>query len=131
MQISHENQPRVCSPVHTGKAVCAMRDRPAEWVAKVPAQGVRIARWKIILTRGQVRFIMSRKKQKHLKQAVPVAGVVGVSMALAGGASAAGTVGTATDVRDTARAPEINFNEEELADVSLGTFFVFDKEDVA
>jgi hypothetical protein len=74
---------------------------------------------------------MSRKKQKHLKQAVPVAGVVGVSMALAGGASAAtGTVATTTDVKDTARAQEITLNEEEITDVRLGTFFVFDKEDV-
>jgi len=72
---------------------------------------------------------MSRTKQKQLKRAVPVAGAVGVSVALAGSAAAAaGTVGTTTDVRDTARAPEINFSEEEIADVSLGTFFVFDRE---
>jgi hypothetical protein len=70
---------------------------------------------------------MARTKQKHLKQAVPVAGVVGVSMALAGSAAATGAAGPATDVRDTARAPEITFSEEEIADVRLGTFFVFDK----
>jgi hypothetical protein len=73
---------------------------------------------------------MSRTKHKQLKRAVPVAGAVGVSVALAGGA-AAGTVGTTTDVKDTAQAPEINFSDEEIADVRLGTFFVFDKEDVA
>jgi hypothetical protein len=73
---------------------------------------------------------MARTKQKHLKQAVPVAGVVGVSMALAGSAAATGAAGPATDVRDTARAPEITFSEEEIADVRLGTFFVFDKEEM-
>jgi len=71
---------------------------------------------------------MSRKEQKQLQKVVPVAGVVGVSVALAGGAASAGTVGTATDVKNTARAPEINLSEEEIADVSLGTFFVFDRE---
>src|SRR5437016_1597486 len=70
--------------------------------------------------------------QKHLKKAVPVAGVVGVSMALAGGAYAAGAVGPAPDVsaRNTAPGPQINLSEEEISDVSLGTFYVFDKESI-
>jgi hypothetical protein len=69
-------------------------------------------------------------KHKQLKKAVPVAGVVGVSMALAGGASATGAVGLAPVVpsRDTTPNPQISFSEEEVFDVSLGTFFVFDKE---
>jgi hypothetical protein len=34
-----------------------------------------------------------KPKQKHLKKAVPVAGVVGMSMAMTGGAAATGAVG--------------------------------------
>jgi hypothetical protein len=73
---------------------------------------------------------MPRTKQKHLKhlkKAVPLAGVVGVSMAMPG-ASATGVVGPEPDVylRDTA--PQLILDEEEIFDVSLGTFFVFDRE---
>jgi hypothetical protein len=57
-------------------------------------------------------------------------GVVGVvSLLLACGASAR-TSGSAADIasRDIAPPPEITLNEEEISDVSLGAFFVFDKE---
>jgi hypothetical protein len=68
-----------------------------------------------------------QKRLKYLKKAVPVAGVVGVSMAMPG-ASATGAIGPAPDeyLRDTA--PQLILGEEEIFDVSLGTFFVFDKE---
>jgi len=70
-------------------------------------------------------------KRRRVKEALPVVGLVGVSMSLAGGASAA-TVGTAADIpsQDKGPAPgsQITLNEEEISDVSLGTFFVFDKE---
>jgi len=67
---------------------------------------------------------MPRTKQKHLKKAVPVAGVVGVSMALAGGSSATGAVGPTPDVPlwNTAPGPQVTFIEEEIFDVSLATF---------
>src|SRR2546425_3463095 len=67
-------------------------------------------------------------KRKYPKEAVPVLGVVGVSLSLAGGASAATAV-PAADIPswDTTR-PQITLNEEEIFDVSLGTFYVFDKE---
>ena len=53
---------------------------------------------------------MSRTKQKQLKRALPVAGVLGVSVALAGGAADAGTVGTTTDVKkDTSPPPGNHF----------------------
>src|SRR5580692_1985515 len=77
---------------------------------------------------------MPRKRQvlkrKHRKEAVPFLGAVGMSLSLAGGASAA-TAGAA-DVppipsQDTTL-PQITLNEEEISDVSLGTFYVFDKE---
>ena len=71
-------------------------------------------------------------KRKRRKEAVPVLGAVGVSLSLAGGASAA-TVGTTPDVqsvpaRDGTFGHELTLSEEELSDVSLGTFYVFDKE---
>src|SRR5260370_22456223 len=67
-------------------------------------------------------------KRKYPKEAVPVLGVVGVSLSLAGGASAATAV-PAADIPswDTAP-PQITLSEEEIADVSLATFYVFDKE---
>jgi hypothetical protein len=76
---------------------------------------------------------MAHKKQassrKRGKEAVPMVGMVGVSLSLAGGASAATAV-TTTDVPlwDTGAPPQIALSEEEIADVSLGTFYVFDKE---
>ena len=67
-------------------------------------------------------------KRKGYKEAVPVVGVVGVSLSLAGGASAATALPPAdTQSRDSVR-PQIMLSEEEITDVSLGTFYVFDKE---
>ena len=63
------------------------------------------------------------------KEAVPVVGVVGVSLSLAGGAPAA-TAAPTPDMpsRDATASPQSTLSEEEIADVSLGTFYVFDKE---
>src|SRR2546430_17613261 len=66
-------------------------------------------------------------KRKYPKEAIPVVGVVGVSLSLAGGASAATAV--PADVPSWATSTsQITLSEEEIADVSLGTFYVFDKE---
>jgi hypothetical protein len=66
---------------------------------------------------------MSRSKQtpkrKHRACAIPLLGAAGLSLSLASGAPAA-TVGPA--------AHEITLGEEEISDVSLATFYVFDKE---
>src|SRR5713101_1772436 len=67
-------------------------------------------------------------KRKRLKEAVPMVGVVGVSLSLAGGASAATAVSTADMPSRHTAPPQITLNEEEISDVSLGTFYVFDKE---
>jgi hypothetical protein len=74
-----------------------------------------------------------KPNQNQLKKAASVAGVVGASMALGGGAYATGVANSSPDVsaRDTALGPQINLSEEELSDVSLGTFYVFDKEDLS
>jgi hypothetical protein len=69
-------------------------------------------------------------KRKVRKEAVPVVGVAVASLSLAGGASAATAVQSAdTPSRNTAP-PQIMLSEEEIADVSLGTFYVFDKENL-
>jgi hypothetical protein len=67
-------------------------------------------------------------KRKGRKEAVPVVGVVGVSLSLAGGASAATAVPAADTPSQNTVPPQILLSEEEIADVSLGTFYVFDKE---
>jgi hypothetical protein len=70
-------------------------------------------------------------KRKRGTKAAPILGAAGLTFSLAGGASAA-TMPTA-DVSTQATAPnhEITLGEEELSDVSLSTFYVFDKENAA
>ena len=74
---------------------------------------------------------MSRKqasKRTGRRTAVTVLGTAGV-LSLAGGASAA-IVGPAEDIsaKNNASRHVITLSEEEVFDVSLGTFYVFDKE---
>jgi hypothetical protein len=76
---------------------------------------------------------MSRKqssKRMGRRTAVTVLGAAGV-LSLAGGASAA-IVGPAEDIpkKDIASRHAITLSEEEVFDVSLATFYVFDKEDI-
>ena len=68
-------------------------------------------------------------KRVGRKEVIPVLGAVGVSLSLAGGASA-GTAGPVGDIPSKGIMPDhgITLNEEEISDVSLGTFYVFDKE---
>lgn len=68
-------------------------------------------------------------KRKRRSKAVPVLGIAGVSLAAAGGASAA-TTGQVTDPlsQNTSPRHEVFLGEEEISDVSLSTFYVFDKE---
>ena len=76
---------------------------------------------------------MSRAKQvlkrKRRCKIGPVLGAAGLSLSLAGGVSAA----TAAPVADALTqnsvvSHEITLDEEEIADVNLATFYVFDKE---
>jgi hypothetical protein len=76
---------------------------------------------------------MSRKqasKRTGRRKAVTVLGAAG-ALSLAGGASAA-IVGPAEDTtgRDTVPRHVVTLSEEEVFDVSLATFYVFDKEEV-
>ena len=68
-------------------------------------------------------------KRKRVTKAVPALGAVGLTFSLVGGASA-----SAVPTTDTAQTPnmapghEITLGEEEISDVSLATFYVFDNE---
>jgi hypothetical protein len=64
-------------------------------------------------------------KRKRRKTALPLISAAGASLAVTGGASA--TVPAANESHhDTG--PQFILAEEEIADVSLATFYVFDKE---
>ena len=73
---------------------------------------------------------MPRAKQASKRKrriALPAMGIAGASLALTSGASAA-TVPETNKVPSWATGPlhEITLGEEEIADVSLATFYVFD-----
>jgi hypothetical protein len=64
-------------------------------------------------------------KRKRRKTALPLIGAAGASLAVTGGASAAAPA--ANEPHHDA-GPQFILAEEEIADVSLATFYVFDKE---
>jgi hypothetical protein len=72
-------------------------------------------------------------KSKRRNKVVPVLGVAGMSLAVAGGGASASTAGSVADVQsqNTAARQVITLGEEEISDVSLSTFYVFDKENAA
>jgi hypothetical protein len=70
-------------------------------------------------------------KRKRLSKAVPMAGVAGVSLAMAGGASALPAPTADQPSQITPLSHEITLGDEELSDVSLGTFYVFGNENAA
>jgi hypothetical protein len=65
-------------------------------------------------------------KRRSRTKAVTVLGVAG-ALSLAGGASEA-AVGSAGDTPTENSAPVFTLGEEEISDVSLATFYVFDNE---
>ena len=71
-------------------------------------------------------------KQKRRRKTLPVMGVgaAGVSLAFTGGASAATAPTVQTSLHALTPSPTITLAEEEISDVNLGTFYVFDKEGV-
>jgi hypothetical protein len=72
-------------------------------------------------------------KRKAGTKAVPVLGAAGLSLSLAGGASAATSVPVADTptVDNITQGHQITLGEEEISDVSLATFYIFDKENTA
>jgi hypothetical protein len=78
-----------------------------------------------------MRHAKHDSKQKRRTKALPVLGAAGLSLALASGASAVPS-GPAVDMPtpNTGEGHEFTFGEEEISDVTLATFYVFDKENV-
>ena len=73
--------------------------------------------------------VKQASKRKRVTKAVPALGAAGLTFSLVGGASAA--VAPTSDQPQTpniAPSHAITLGEEEIADVSLATFYVFDKE---
>lgn len=76
--------------------------------------------------------VKQASKRKRVTSAIPALGAAGLTFSLVGGASAA-----VAPVNDQPQSPnyspshEITLGEEEIADVSLATFYVFDKENTA
>ena len=69
-------------------------------------------------------------KGKRRSKVAPLLGIAGVSLAMAGGGASASAVGSVADMPSHNPTPRgvITLGEEEISDVSLSTFFVFDKE---
>src|SRR6516164_11369490 len=71
------------------------------------------------------------KKKRVTKAAVPALGAAGLTFSLAGGASAAAVpTGDLQQWPNFAPGQVVTLSEEELADVSLATFHLFDNEKV-
>src|SRR5260370_8364547 len=76
-----------------------------------------------------MRRAKQASKRKRVTKAVPVLGAAGLTFPLVGGASAAVTPTTdAPRTPNIAPGHEFSLTEEEISDVSLATFYVFDKE---
>jgi hypothetical protein len=78
---------------------------------------------------------MARQKQTSRRvkaAALPALGAAGLTFSMVGGASAAAVPANDT-TQSTTYSPnhQITLGEEEIADVSLATFYVFDKESTA
>jgi hypothetical protein len=77
------------------------------------------------------RVKQASKKKRVTKAAVPALGAAGLTLAMTGGASASAVPGTeAQQVPAYSPTQAITLGEEEIADVSLATFHLFDKENV-
>ena len=75
--------------------------------------------------------VKQASKRKLVTKAVPALGAVGLTFSLLGGASASASAVPTADTPQTpnvAPGHEITLGEEEISDVSLATFYVFDKE---
>ena len=87
--------------------------------------------------RSQVQGVstMARAKQvskrNRRKIALPAWGAAGMSLAMAGGASAGVAPAADTSAKRTALPSTVTLGEEELSDVSLSKFFVYDREATA
>jgi hypothetical protein len=65
-------------------------------------------------------------KRKRRRIALPILGAAGMSLAMAGGTSAVPIANVPS--QDNEPLPVFTLDEEEISDVTLATFYVFDKE---
>src|ERR1700730_18435562 len=73
--------------------------------------------------------VKQASKRKRVAKAVPALGAAGLTFSLVGGASASAVPTTDVPSKpNIAPSHEITLGEEEISDVSLATFYVFDKE---
>src|SRR5580693_554300 len=74
--------------------------------------------------------IKRASKGRRPSKTVSVLGIAGMSMAVVADGAAASTNGAIGDVQAQKSSPSqlVTLGEEEISDVSLGTFYVFDKE---
>jgi hypothetical protein len=72
-------------------------------------------------------------KSRLRNKTVPVLGIAGLSLAVAGSGASASITGSVADIqsKNTGARQVITLGEEEIFDVSLSTFYVFDKENAA
>jgi hypothetical protein len=91
------------------QSVCGSKPRPSEFM------------WEISMSHAK-----QASRRRSRTKTVTVLGVAG-ALSLAGGASRA-AVGPAGDTPTESTAPVITLGEEEISDVSLATFYVFDNE---
>src|SRR4029079_9464483 len=72
-------------------------------------------------------------KRKRRRKALPALGAAGLSLTLASAASSAALGGKAADMltQGIGVSQQMNLSEEEISDVSLATFYVFDDEGTA
>ena len=76
------------------------------------------------------RVKQASKKKRVTRTAVPALGAAGLTFSLAGGASASAVpTGDVQQGRNFAPGMMITLGEEEIADVSLATFHLFDDEE--
>src|SRR5262245_14197996 len=66
-------------------------------------------------------------RKRNPRRTLPLLGAAGASLAMVGGSSAATTTADLTPPRNDLNSLFI-LDEEEISDVSLGTFYVFDRE---
>jgi hypothetical protein len=74
---------------------------------------------------------MSRVKHSQRSKAIPILGAAGLSLTLTSGVSAAALSTPHAPARNAAVSQGMTLGEEEISDVSLATFHIFDKESQA
>jgi hypothetical protein len=99
-------------------------------VARLRSVGLRRGHWLLQNTEeARMPRVKQASKRRRVSKAVPALGAAGLTFSLVGGASAA-----VAPAQDQPRTPnfapghEITLGEEEISDVSLATFYAFDKE---